>query len=61
MNTASASAIQSLSNNSLFIGDLSKFCSESELENLFIKYGQIIGNFNYLSPLYFIIKVNLQM
>eukprot|EP00597_Dinobryon_sp_UTEXLB2267_P006583 CAMPEP_0170093194 /NCGR_PEP_ID=MMETSP0019_2-20121128/26339_1 /TAXON_ID=98059 /ORGANISM="Dinobryon sp., Strain UTEXLB2267" /LENGTH=811 /DNA_ID=CAMNT_0010313935 /DNA_START=155 /DNA_END=2590 /DNA_ORIENTATION=+ len=41
MSTITASSIQSLSNNSLFIGDLSKFCSESELENLFAKYGQI--------------------
>lgn len=29
-------------NNSLFIGDLSKFCSEAELESLFAGYGQIL-------------------
>lgn len=30
------------SNNSLFIGDLSKFCSESNLESLFAPFGQIV-------------------
>jgi RNA recognition motif-containing protein len=29
-------------NNSLFIGDLSKFCSEAELESLFAGFGQIL-------------------
>ena len=32
----------SFSNNSLFIGDLSKFCSESNLESLFAPFGQIV-------------------
>ena len=36
------SQTQSLGNNSLFIGDLSKFCTESNLESLFAPYGHII-------------------
>lgn len=28
-------------NNSLFIGDLSKFCTEQNLEELFSSYGEI--------------------
>ena len=37
-------SIQNLvNNNSLFVGDLPKFCSEVELEKLFAKYGHIIG------------------
>ena len=34
----------SVQNNSLFVGDLPKFCSEVELEELFTRFGQIIGN-----------------
>ncbi|KAJ1386425.1 hypothetical protein B484DRAFT_341550 [Ochromonadaceae sp. CCMP2298] len=30
------------SNNSLFIGDLSKFCTEADLENLFSSCGQVV-------------------
>jgi len=29
-------------NNSLFVGDLSKFCTEANLENLFAQFGQIL-------------------
>ena len=35
-------SLSSFGNNSLFIGDLSKFCTEAELENLFTGFGQIL-------------------
>lgn len=34
--------IQAFANNSLFIGDLSKFCTEANLEGLFSSYGQVV-------------------
>lgn len=33
---------QGFANNSLFIGDLSKFCTESNLESLFSQYGPVV-------------------
>ena len=36
------SAPSTFTNNSLFVGDLPKFCTESDLENLFSTHGEVV-------------------